>query len=809
MMHHTSADLLEFESLRALVGRYLGSPMGREELDKVAPVADRGVLEKAHAHNAEAVEYLKTASKPQTGGRGTATRLRFTDLPDCRAAIQKLRIEGAVLEGKEIFDLLGLLDRASDTRLILESCAERFPLLGAMARGIGEMRPLLQDLAGRILPDGSLADHASVALSRIRRGIERQKQNIQNSLEKFLRAHRTDGVLQEDFVTLRNDRYVVPIVAGQQTRAQGVIHGSSGSGHTLFVEPLDTIEMNNELVRLVEEELREVFRILKEMTDRLRGHWAAIAASTEILGRFDLLFAKANFAMEFDAIVPRFSAADAPRFQVEGARHPLLEDVLRRQRKPIVPISFTLDGSRRTLLLSGPNTGGKTVTLKTAGLLALMAQSGIPVPAREAEFPVFDCVLADLGDNQSIAESLSSFSSHIRRMQEILTTVTPDSLVLLDELGRATDPEEGGALGVAIVDQLRSWQAFTLASTHLLALKIYGGSKEGVVNGSMGFDRDTLEPTYQLRLGSPGESAGLSIASRLGMPPDVIAKARAALSSHQRDLTDFLEQLQRRVAEAADEKQRFEEQRRALEAREKALAQEWQQRESAKLKELERRMELLMRQFEERSQQTIDSIFQTAQQKKAAELSQRKASKAMREFREEFQTTILSTKDEARQGAVAPLKIEEGVRVRLKNVREPARVKRKLSGGRLEVEAGFLKMQVSVDDVVEVLAETGGGARLPSGVTLQTSGPRWDFSYREINIIGKRVEEALDELDKFLDHAAMAEVQQVRIVHGHGMGVLKKAVAEFLSKHPHVARFHGAPQSEGGAGATIVEMREA
>ncbi|MBI4905590.1 MAG: Smr/MutS family protein [Acidobacteria bacterium] len=808
-MHHTSAGLLEFEDLRALVGRYLGSAMGREELARVAPDTRRDSIDQMHAHNAEAVEYLQSAAKPQTAARGTATRLRFTDLPDCRLSIQKLRIEGTALEGKEIFDLIVLLDRASDSRLLLETCGGRFPLLAAMGRSIADMRPVLQHLSNRILPDGSVADHASVALNRIRRGIERQKQNIQASLERFLRAHRTDGVLQEDFVTLRNDRYVVPIVAGQQVRAQGVIHGSSGSGHTLFVEPLDTIEMNNELVRLVEEELREIYRILKEMTDRLRSQWPAIAAAVETLGRLDLLFAKANFAMEFDCVIPGFSKPDAPRLHVEGARHPLLEDVLRRQRKPIVPVSFTLDASRRTLLLSGPNTGGKTVTLKTVGLLALMAQSGIPVPAREAEFPVFDSVLADLGDNQSIAESLSSFSSHIRRMEEILTTVTPDSLVLLDELGRATDPEEGGALGVAIVDQLGKWKAFTLASTHLLALKIYGGSREGVVNGSMGFDRDTLAPTFQLRLGSPGESAGLAIASRLGMPPDLIAKAREALSSHQRALTDFLEQLQKRIAEASEEKQHYQDERRALEAREKALAQEWQQRETAKLKELERRSEELMRQFEERSQQTIESIYQTAQQKKAAEVSQRKASKAMREFREEFQATVLAANDPARQGAAPRLKIEEGVRVRLKNVREPARVKRKLTGDRLEVEAGFLKLQVSIDDVVEVLPETGGGSRLPSGVTLQTSGPRWDFSYREINIIGKHVEEALEELDKFLDQAAMADVQQVRVVHGHGMGVLKKAVAEFLSRHPHVARFHGASQSEGGAGATVVELREA
>jgi DNA mismatch repair protein MutS2 len=804
-MTHTSSDLLEFESLRELVGRYVGSPMGRRELLKIQPNTDRDALAREHALNAETLDYLKTAAKPQTAGRGGLLRLRFGDLPDPGDTPAKLRIEGAVLEGKEIFDLLGLLDRASDTRIILTGCGDLFPLLAAKAAVIGELRPLLQDLSGRILPDGSVADHASVALNRIRRSIEKQRGAIQDSLERFLRVHRTDGVLQEDFVTLRNDRFVVPIVTGQHGKINGVIHGSSGSGHTMFVEPFETIELNNDLVRLNEEELREVYRILRDMTSRLRSQAPAIIASIEALGELDLLFAKGNFAVEFQCVIPQFSAEDTPRLKLEEARHPLLQDVLRRLRKPIVPISFSLDSQNRTLLLSGPNTGGKTVTLKTTGLLALMAQSGIPVPAVEAVFPIFDQILADLGDNQSIAESLSSFSSHIRRVQEILSLVTPDSLVLLDELGRATDPEEGGALGVAIVEHLRGWKAFTLASTHLLALKVYGGSREGVTNGSMGFDRDTLQPTYVLKVGSPGESAGLAIAGRLGMPPELIEKARGAMSSRQRDLTDFLENLQRQITAVGEERRLLEEQRKALEAREKAVASEWAQREKAKLQELEKRSEMLMRQFEEQSKQTIEEIMQVAQQRKASESAQRKVSKAMREFREEFQSTVLSTTP----AAPPKLRIEEGSRVRLKNVREVARVRRKLGPDRIEVEAGFLKLQVSVDEVTEVLPEGGQGSRLPANVTFSSSGPRWDITSREVNIIGKRAEEAMEEVDKFLDDAVMASVQRVRIVHGHGMGVLKRAVAELLSKHPHVAKYSAAPPNEGGNGATVVELKEA
>jgi DNA mismatch repair protein MutS2 len=806
-MINTSGDLLEFEQLRELVGRYVGSAQGRDELRRLSPSSDRKLIEETHAITGEAIEYLKTASQPQTVARGAVVRLRFTDIPDLQAAAQKLRIEGAVLDGKEIFDLLSLVDRASDARMLLTATADRFPRLAKKASAMGDLRGLVHDLAGKILPDGSVSDDASVALHRIRRGIERQKKAIQDSLERFLKAHRTDGVLQEDFVTLRNERFVVPVVAGQQGRVNGVIHGSSGSGHTLFVEPLDTIDLNNELVRMTEEELREVHRILREMTNRLRARAGEVIAAIWVMGELDFLFAKANFAVEFDCVVPRFSSEEEPVLKLEAARHPLLQDVLRRQNKRIVPISFTLSARQRTLLLSGPNTGGKTVTLKTTGLLALMAQAGLPVPAREAEFPVFDQVLADLGDNQSITESLSSFSAHIRRIREMLTIVTPDSLVLLDELGRATDPEEGGALGVAIVEHFRSWRAFTLASTHLLALKVYGASREGVTNGSMGFDKETLEPTYLLRVGAPGESAGLDIASRLGMPADLIERARAAMTTRERDLADFLSQLQLRTEQLAAEQKALEEQRLALQAREKQIAEEWARKENAKLKEMEQRVEAMLARFEEHSQETIDSILQTAAQRKASESAQRKVAKAMRELREEFQTAVAEAKGGGEQHKPVTLRIEEGSRVRLKNVREPARVKRRLSHDRLEVESGFLKMQVSIDDVLEVLPEAGGSSKLPANVTFHSEGPKWDVSYRELNVIGKRAEEAVEEVDRFLDQAMMASIDRVRIVHGHGMGVLRKAISDLLGKHPHVAKFYAASQGEGGTGATIAELK--
>jgi len=796
-------DVLEFESLRALLGRYVRSALGRGELDGVVPVADRPTIGAQLADAAEAMEYLRTAARPQPASRGAAIRVRFDEIDDPGPSIARLRIEGATLEAQEIFELARLLDLAAEARSVLLAARDRFPRIGVHASGIADLRELANDLRGKILPDGTVADFASVALARLRRDVERQRQQIQQSLERFLRTHHEDGTLQEDFVTIRNDRFVVPVVTGRERRVEGVIHGASGSGHTLFVEPLETIELNNELVRLSEEEAREVHRILREITARLRSYGDSIRATLETMCELEVIFGKARFATEFGCVVPRFG----DRLLLKDARHPLLEDVLRRRRQSAVPISLELTRDRRTLLISGPNTGGKTVTLKTVGLLSLMAQAAIPVPATEAEFPLFEQVLADIGDYQSIQENLSTFSAHMSNIREMALDVTPDSLVLMDELGAATDPEEGGALGVAIVEHFRAAGAVTLVSTHLMALKIYGASTDGVVNGSMGFDEETFEPTYHLRLGLPGKSAGLEIAQRLGMPEDVMNRARRSMSGRERDVSRFLAELHRRIEETQALEHSLREKIAETDKINKELAREWEKRESAKLKELERRTEQALARFEEQAQDAIARMSQTSERRKAEQEAQRRVSKAKRELREDFQTTVLSTEDDARQDRIQPLRIEPGVRVRLKDVREPSRVLRKIGEDRIEVQAGFMKMQVSVDEVIEVLPDAPAKGKLPQGVSYRPA-PELAPVHQEINVIGQHAEEARDAVDQFLDRAVMATASRVRIVHGHGMGILKKTISELLSRHPHVAKFYQAPQQEGGAGATIVELRE-
>ena len=787
-MNLWSLDLLEYESLRALLRREVHSPMGRERLDSLAPHTDRAALEASLADAEEAIRYLRYSEAP----------LSFTNLPDPTLTLQKLRIEGAVLEAAEIYALTQLLHRARDLRTAMMDAAARYPRLAAHASAIADFSRTLAALAGKILPDGTLTDEASPALARLRRDRLRQQKSIQDSLNRFLKAHGEDGVLQESFVTLRNDRFVVPLVPSQKGRIPGVVHGTSASGQTVFVEPLETIELNNDLVRLNDEELREIFRILREMTLQLREERHAIAAASMALADLDFVFGKAHFAQIFDCTVPTLSPENAPRLRLKNARHPLLVDVMRRQRKPVTPLNLTLDPHSRTLLISGPNTGGKTVAMKCIGLLALMAQSGLPVPAEEAELPIFDQVLADIGDSQSIAESLSSFSAHVVRVKAMQELVTPDSLILLDELGRATDPEEGGALAVALLDDFRTVGAFCLASTHLMAVKVYGATTAGVVNGSMGFNEETLEPTYLLRTGAPGKSAGLDIASRLGIPARLIAHARSLMGTAERDIARFLDELHARVASAREHEEALSRERAKLRLREEQLTAGLAKREAQKFAALERDFAETLADFRAAAAQTLDEL----DQQQAAGKARVKTARVEREFKERVE----------KLGPAAPVSVtldsqlREGIRVRLKGIREIARIRRLLGAGNIEVEAGFLKLQVPRTDVIEILPETAEKAKLPRNVSFQTSRSEATLS-RELNVIGKRAEEACDAVEKFLDQSSFASVERIRIVHGHGMGILKRQIHDLLRGHPLVAKHYAAESYEGGSGATIVELR--
>ena len=609
---------LELPALLEILERYVASPLGQTQLDAAAqgPLPGAPAAAATLAEVAEAMEWIRSAASPD---RRTLTPLpRFTGLQDCREYIDRLETQGTVLEPVEISAVLELLNRAEETKQRLWREKSRRHLLGAYADRIGEFAELCRQLSGKILPDGTLGDHASSELARIRRQTDQQRLRIQTSLEKFVRRHFDDGLLQDAYSTIRNGRSVVPVKASWKGRVDGVIHSASGTGQTVFIEPLETIAENNRLVRLMEEEQQEILRILRQMTQALRERRDEIRLAMIALAELEWVFVRGHFAQEFRCSIPRFSEDSAPRLKLRWARHPLLEDVLKRQGVKAVPLDLDLSEQRRTLVISGPNAGGKTVALKTVGLLAVMAQFGIPVPADEAEFPWFTRIVADIGDLQSIEASLSTFSAHIENLKRTMAEATSGSLVIVDEIGAATDPQEGGAFAVAVVEHLLNAGAFTLASTHLPRLKIWGANQSGVVSAAMGFNPATLTPTHRLVLGLPGQSAGLAMAQRLGVPEAIIDRARQALADEEQETAKFLDSLHAKVADAEDRERKVALAEKRLAEREKSVDKSAAEMEDKIKGEMERRFHTALRRAETANREALDEALRTMKARAAS-----------------------------------------------------------------------------------------------------------------------------------------------------------------------------------------------
>ena len=824
---HSSAAVLEFDRLREMVRGCCQSELGRQAVDELAPTTDAAWVEHQQQLTAEVRAFL------QAGGR-----FDFGGLSDPRQLVLRARIGGAALDPAELREVILLVDRAAEWRQTAahppQSMREPWPAVEQLSSTIQDFTPLLRYFAHKLAPDGSLDDHASPALAGIRREIESQRRRIQESLRGYLRRLSEGSVLQDELVTIRGDRFVIPVKTEQKRRVQGVVHGASSSGQTVFVEPLETIEQNNELVRLLEDEQQEIHRILLEMTARVGEQADAILLAVDTLRELELQFAKARFADEYQCtrvqLLESLGAEGAPHLPQSAdvgsspsllllnARHPVLERNLRSHGKITVPLTLEMDSAHRQLIISGPNTGGKTVALKTVGLLVLMAQAGIPVPADRAALPICDAVLADIGDSQSIEQNLSTFSAHVTNIDRISHTATAHSLVLLDELGSATDPEEGAALAVAIAEHFRRGQALTLISTHHTALKIYAANSPGVLNAAVGFNPKTLAPTYELRVGVPGASAGINIAQQIGLNPEIVAEARRRLSTQTQDIAGFLDRLHADL-------RRLEAERLQLRQREQELARERgrleteglkEQRE--KVRELEKKLDSLLRDFEYHAQQAVSSVQDRAAAQKLGREAERQIARARREFREQFNQAVVahttgSDRGDANARPHVVARVAVGDTVQLKSLGRPAKVLRKLEGEALEVQAGPMKMRVPLDDVAAVVGPSAAATAPTPVEAARSKGIRVRLrdedsaAATELNVIGRNVDEATAEVEKFVDRAFLAGLSHVRIVHGSGMGILRKALRDYLKTHPQVVAVTEPPQNQGGSGATEVELK--
>ena len=807
-LQHGSAVALEFERLREMLAGCCQSDLGRARVAALAPSNDAAWIEHQQQLTEEVRAYIRAG-----GG------FDFHGLTDVRQMALKARIQGAALEMEELRDVLLMVARAEEWREAVlhppQALREGWPTVEAMSAEVADFTALLGWFANKLAPDGTLDDNASPALASVRREIERQRRQIQNSLRGYLRRLSEGDALQEELVTIRGDRFVIPVKTEQKRRVQGVVHGASSSGQTVFVEPLETIEQNNELVRLLEDEQREIHRILLEMTRRLGERSAEILAAEEVLREAELQFAKARLAEQYGCARVKLLDEDAANSLVlVEARHPVMERNLRARGRKVVPLTLEMDRGARQLIISGPNTGGKTVGLKTVGLLALMAQAGMPVPAERAEMPVFDAVLADIGDSQSIEQNLSTFSAHVTNIDFISHTATANSLVLLDELGSATDPEEGAALAVAIAEHFLKAGALTIISTHHTALKMYAANRAGVLNAAVGFDEATLGPTYELKVGVPGASAGINIAQQIGLNAEIISAARERLSTQTQDIAGFLAQLHRDLNAA--EHERLELKRREQEvARERSrLAAEGMKEQREKVRELEKKLESLLRDFEYQAREAVNGVQDRAAQQKLSKEAERRIAKARREFREQFNHGVVAHTTGADRGDAhaqphVVQRVSEGDTVQLKSLGRSGKVVRKMEDNTLEVQVGPMKMRVPVDDVATVIVDASRNpvqAARSRGVNVRLTDE--DAAVvTELNVIGHTVDEATDALEKFLDRAFLAGAEHVRVVHGSGMGILRRALREYLKRHPQVAGISEPPQNMGGGGATEVQLK--
>ncbi len=843
-MNDQSFKILEYVELLTLVQRGAQTPMGREQVAALQPLANPGMLRQALTALAECIELRQ---------RGVAWS--FAELTDPAETLARLHIAGTGLEPLAILELARLCERAMTARAAVQAEREAAPVIwGRLAQLPNELNSLVARIRNKILPSGEIDDRASPELARVRHEIGRLRSNITRSLENLMR--RSEEAIQDELVTVRNDRFVIPVRSDHRGRVQGVAHGFSSSGATTFIEPLETIEANNELQNLRELELQEVAKILFALAEELRTQLPALEMARSAIAELDFIGAKADFQRRFNCVVPEIdlSPADgtgALQLELADARHPLLEENLRGSEAQVVPISFALGAPQSTMVISGANAGGKTVVLKTAGLLSLMALSGLPVPARLARVPFYASVLADIGDHQSLAANLSTFTSHVANIARMIELCKTPSLVLLDEVGTGTDPEEGSALGVAVVDHFRrAGGAQVMATTHYAGLKMYAANDESVLNASVEFDEKTLRPTYKLLVGLAGSSSGLEIARRFGIPAPIISRAIAEVTESSRNATEYLRRIKSESESATAQRAALEEERAAVAEKFATLERQADRRELERQTTFKRESEQLVAELEKQSRELIATIQDRSTRLKLERESHRRVAemkraanrvaevggprlaeaakpdksddaRGIRILREGEVVSRVPTPaagpgrttspDDERYVTAAPREIVAGDRVRLRSFGSIGIVD-SVKGVDVEVRVKSLHLREKLENLELVEAaptETRRAQKLRLARGTEVKLAASDESARsELNVIGQTTDEAVDAVDKFLDAASLNNLRELRIIHGHGTGALRRAIADLLAGHPHVERFAPAPPGKGGGGATVVELKE-
>lgn len=790
-MNQKALKVLEYDKIIQLLAEQATSDAGKKRCLELVPMTDKQLITDAQAQTADALSRIYRKGSISFGG-----------LKDPGFQMKRLEI-GGCLNAAELLSICTLLEITRRAKAYSRENRDDLPAdsLDVLFAGLEPLTPLLEEIRRCILAEDEISDDASPALHSVRRTIRNINDKIHGAMNNLLNSSTTRSYLQDAVITMRNGRYCLPVKAEYKGQVPGMIHDQSSTGSTLFIEPMSVVKLNNDLKEAFLKEQEAIEAVLAELSNLTAQYAAYLLDNYRILADLDFIFAKANLAKIQNGMAPIFNTEG--RIRIRQGRHPLLDP------KKVVPIDVHLGDTFHLLIITGPNTGGKTVSLKTVGLFTLMGQAGLHIPAKDrSELAIFDDVYADIGDEQSIEQSLSTFSSHMTNIVSILKHATPQSLVLFDELCAGTDPDEGAALAISILDRLRQDGIRTMATTHYSEIKLYALSTTGVENACCEFSVQTLSPTYRLLIGIPGKSNAFAISSKIGLPTDLIEDAKTRITKENENFEDVIADLEqsrltiekeqaeinRYKEEAASLKKQLEEKQERLNRSRDRVLQEANQQAAAILKEAKDLADETIRNFHKYGKTHMDA----SAMEKDREKIRKKMAKAQSK-------SSIQKKEQINHNVPKKLRLGDSVKILSMNLKGTVHTLPDAKGN-LFVQAGILRYQTNIRDLILVNDDAApamhntktGAGKLKMSKSLSVSP--------EINLIGKTVDEALMELDKYLDDAYLAHLKSVRIVHGKGTGALRKAVQGHLKRQKYVKAFHLGEFGEGDAGVTIAEF---
>lgn len=790
-MKSKALKTLEYNKIIELLSNQAASKPAKEQLLKLQPMTNLGDIRDALAETSEAVRVIVL--------KGPAPLGQIYDIEDSLYFARK----GGSLTMRQLLQVLYNLKVTSNVISFLKSDLPPMPILDSIREVLVTFPRLVENIDRCILSEDEMSDNASPELKSIRRSIARQNDTIKNRLNNIMNSADNKGYLQDSLITIRDGRYVVPVKAEHRGKVPGIVHDQSSTGQTIFIEPQVIVNLNNELRELELAEQVEIERILAELSSNVAEHFHDIMNNQKLLITLDMIFAKGKFSLLVHGEEPEM--AEEGELVLKQARHPLIDS------KKVVPVNINVGGHYTTLVVTGPNTGGKTVTLKTTGLLVIMAQSGLHIPALStSRIPVFHQVFADIGDEQSIEQSLSTFSSHMRNIVEILDNVDNRSLVLVDELGAGTDPTEGAALAIAILEKIKSWGAYTIATTHYNELKKYALSKEGVENGSMEFDINTLSPTYRLFIGIPGKSNAFEISRKLGLSEDLIERSSQLLERGDIEFEDVLDSIEKDKKRAEAERdeaillnismkkkmEELEKRQAKLEEQEKKIISKAKEEARDILREARETANVVSKELRE-----LNKIGSLGERNKRFDKSRSKLKDAEERVSEKLIRRV-------NQAPVNADDLKVGDKVRVLTLDQIGEILSKPDEkGDLAVKIGIMKANINIKDLMFIEQEKPAKAPKTSkyGNLYKSKAQNISMS---INVQGKNLDDATMDVDKYLDDAFMAGLKEVTIIHGRGEGILKDGLRNLFRRHKHVASYRKGKYNEGGEGVTIVTLKE-